>query len=563
MLAVRSSGLSEDSMTGSQAGENLTLFVRPVLQELAEALVRVALSGRNQLGVVVQPMIQAHWSGVAFSLNPLDFSKDELVVEWVQGAGEKLVSGVADPCRVSLPLQESVVAVPTADIAASTFEELRASVSTLGRALDCPVDVEWVIGPNGRLVLVQVRPVVLPPSGEQVLDAPSDFTQLPSIVSSHPKLALRRLAAETGVPMGSACVVVRRLQRELQSSATNAMSRHVAAKSIVLLHPRRLGSKVVREFGALNEGAIEYFTEGCRRYAVRDYPASSRAQESVERVLKLGSERNWVPVVIVQDVLCADATGIARRIGEETLVEIAQGHFVPKGAVETCVFARGTDHAVQPVSIQEQTTAFHFLNGHVISESPIAHRMEYTDTLISTIADTLSPVFRELPESTVEFGVIVRNDRPLVYLIDWAEGDSQTRMPELARMKEGVISAGSARGKVVVVGGDYQSAAMSSHLDDEHSAEPACAGPKVFLCERPSSDLLRFAQTAPLGSGFVFKQASMLCHMAVVLRERGIPAIKIDVELWERAATWERVVLDTAGSVFLTRDDQGEIHARA
>ncbi len=43
----------------------------------------------------------------------------------------------------------------------------------------------------------------------------------------------------------------------------------------------------------------------------------------------------------------------------------------------------------------------------------------------------------------------------------------------------------------------------------------------VFLAEKPSSefvDVLRFAQ------GFIFNEGSLLCHLAVLLRERGIPS---------------------------------------
>jgi hypothetical protein len=43
----------------------------------------------------------------------------------------------------------------------------------------------------------------------------------------------------------------------------------------------------------------------------------------------------------------------------------------------------------------------------------------------------------------------------------------------------------------------------------------------VFLAERPYSE---FVDLLPFASGFIFEEGSMLCHLAVLLREKEIPA---------------------------------------
>jgi hypothetical protein len=92
-LAVRSSGLSEDSVTSSSAGSFLTeLDVKFGSVEATAARVRASASGKP-MGVVVQELVPATISGVAFSVDPTSYSLDSWAVSWVEGSGAKLVSG--------------------------------------------------------------------------------------------------------------------------------------------------------------------------------------------------------------------------------------------------------------------------------------------------------------------------------------------------------------------------------------------------------------------------------------------------------------------------------------
>jgi len=543
-LAVRSSGRNEDSETDSQAGKNVTVFVEPSRDALVKAIREVALHDPlERVGVIIQPFVVGSFAGVAFSANPVNYDRNELVVEWVKGAGESLVSGRMDSTRLMVPLRGPISYAPDWPMEMRSLEQLRRFLLKLEISQSAPVDVEWVATPHNQIILVQVRPIVLPVEGVYALNDVKDFAELPGIVASHPKLALRRTAAELGVPMGSAMVVTRSLPDVPLACDASTLDRHVAAKSVVLLHPRKVDSHVVREFGALHGGDVEFFTSGCRRYAVREYPRGESFTESVQRVLAIGADVNWVPIAIVQDVLCADATGIARRVGDETVIEIAQGHFVPKGTVETCLFSCHPDH-VETLAVQKQSRAYHFLNGHVISEEPLVYHVDYSDSLIALISRTLAPLFDRHAAATVEFGAIVRGDGPLVYLIDWAEGDSADTVPDPGDMGAGIISSGMAQGQVVVVTPPATSSQLDSHLDDDLRSGDESEVPAIYLCDRPSSDLLDTARAACPGSGFVFRHSSMLCHMAVVLRERGLAAITVDQAQWDEARQWPGACLN-------------------
>jgi pyruvate,water dikinase len=110
LLACRSSCTCEDGATASYAGMFETkLNVSSVDSIEAATSVAVesfaALTGAHELykadtsggvAVLVQEMVHCEWSGVAFSVDPVDGS-DVVVIEAVEGLCDKLTSGEVTP----------------------------------------------------------------------------------------------------------------------------------------------------------------------------------------------------------------------------------------------------------------------------------------------------------------------------------------------------------------------------------------------------------------------------------------------------------------------------------
>lgn len=208
-VAVRSSGLDEDSAENSFAGQFSSFLFQtgadPICRALrlcwASAFSRRALAYRKErglslqgigVGVVIQRMVDAERAGVAFSRHPIHvLARDEVLISAVLGAGEGLVSGalnaddyVCDRVQgsvVSRPANKIEMLVRSPDgglrrepVPAERREspvlsegEVRA-VARLAVALEehfgCPQDCEWVME-KGELALVQTRPITnLPPS---------------------------------------------------------------------------------------------------------------------------------------------------------------------------------------------------------------------------------------------------------------------------------------------------------------------------------------------------------------------------------------------------------------
>jgi phosphohistidine swiveling domain-containing protein len=209
-LAVRSSGLDEDSALNSFAGQfSSYLFQRgeaDVIASLklcwASAFSARALAyrkarhlplGDSRVAVVVQRMVDAEVAGVAFSRNvvhPLD--RETLLVSSVFGLGEGLVSGAldADEFTVARDLKtiRSTLAKKTAAVRARSIangggietvplaaeqtdpsltdaqvREVGKLALDLERALGAPQDCEWAYA-SGELHVLQSRPITSLPN---------------------------------------------------------------------------------------------------------------------------------------------------------------------------------------------------------------------------------------------------------------------------------------------------------------------------------------------------------------------------------------------------------------
>jgi pyruvate, water dikinase len=203
-LAVRSSAVGEDSASASFAGQHTSeLGVLPG-KRLLEAVQAVWRSGlcdgalgyRDRLGldrsptmgVVIQPLIDARLAGVLFTRNPIS-GASERVIEASWGLGESVVQGRVIPDRYRLSPDGTLIELTVGDkrtearplpgggVADHWVAAHLAGTPCLDRAklralheltLRCEAvwhgdhDLEWAFTQNGKLHLLQRRPVATP-----------------------------------------------------------------------------------------------------------------------------------------------------------------------------------------------------------------------------------------------------------------------------------------------------------------------------------------------------------------------------------------------------------------
>lgn len=214
-LAVRSSGLGEDSAKRSFAGLHESIInvqgeksiFRAIRTVWASLWSDAALLYRRELAlnplqsgmaIVVQEMVPAQNSGVAFSRDPRNQSLDREIIEAVPGLCSNLVDGLLEPDRWILTHSSGEVIEWCAGERNTTKnhvpllneQDLRLLHTKLNQVEDLfgwPSDIEWATQ-NDKLSILQARPIT---SG--LPDSQSDERQW--YLTLRPKFTqLRRLA---------------------------------------------------------------------------------------------------------------------------------------------------------------------------------------------------------------------------------------------------------------------------------------------------------------------------------------------------------------------------------
>ncbi|HRZ41071.1 MAG TPA: PEP/pyruvate-binding domain-containing protein [Bacteroidales bacterium] len=188
-LAVRSSGTLEDGGKTSFAGQFDTLLGIENSVQLHEAVLRCWESrfgerlvfycrhnaipiSEVKMAVILQGQVDADFSGVVFTANPMTGNDREMVIEAVCGMGEQMVQGSVTPFRFHYDWYHNLFQTihegtncrkETQEPAARMLPEDR--IRQLGdicleiqQFFGEPLDIEWAYA-NGRFHILQARPL--------------------------------------------------------------------------------------------------------------------------------------------------------------------------------------------------------------------------------------------------------------------------------------------------------------------------------------------------------------------------------------------------------------------
>jgi pyruvate,water dikinase len=181
-FAVRSSAVAEDLPDASYAGLYET-YLNVGVGDLADAVRRCFAAattervaayhdGRGGTGagmaVLVQVMVDPVAAGIAFTAHPVTGDRDTVVVTAVAGLGDPLVSGETTGEEWTLPVRGTAAMTrPGPGTGPVLTAEQAGAVASLARAVadryGQPQDVEWAIDHDGRLWLLQARPMTALP----------------------------------------------------------------------------------------------------------------------------------------------------------------------------------------------------------------------------------------------------------------------------------------------------------------------------------------------------------------------------------------------------------------
>ncbi len=178
-VAVRSSATTEDLDDASFAGqqdtflniegeENILAAVKKCWASLFNARAIYYREKNNYLheqaflSVVIQKMVNADTAGVMFTMNPINKSKEEMIIEACFGLGEKLVSGEITPDTFILnkdgTIKENYLNFETRTLSDGQLKELVEIGKKIEAYYQKPMDIEWAIE-AGNIHILQARPI--------------------------------------------------------------------------------------------------------------------------------------------------------------------------------------------------------------------------------------------------------------------------------------------------------------------------------------------------------------------------------------------------------------------
>lgn len=177
-LIVRSSANIEDAKNSSYAGQFNTIL-GVCKSDLEKAIINVYASIFNnravtyskikgmpvrqiKMAVVIQEFIDTDFAGVTFTSNPVMGNKDEMIVEYVRGQGENLVSGKKSPTGIVLDKKnlrvKSTYGDDAAGISGSKVLEVARAAQAIARLFSMDMDIEWGIK-DDKLLIFQARAI--------------------------------------------------------------------------------------------------------------------------------------------------------------------------------------------------------------------------------------------------------------------------------------------------------------------------------------------------------------------------------------------------------------------
>jgi len=167
-VIVRSSAIGEDSDTYSFAGQLDSFVVKNNFESVKAAILKCwdglendrvkayqQVTGKSliEMGVVIQEYLHADYAGVTFTQSP--YEEGTIYTEYVEGGGEKLVSGKITPKNFSVKFnQTSPNSLPF------NSQCLIEKSSFLQKQFGLQLDIEWVAKDN-KIYFVQARPITV------------------------------------------------------------------------------------------------------------------------------------------------------------------------------------------------------------------------------------------------------------------------------------------------------------------------------------------------------------------------------------------------------------------
>lgn len=555
-FAVRSSAVDEDDFAESKAGYYHSYLEAVGAEGVWKVMTEMGreLKDGNRLGIIVQKMQQPEFSGVIFSSDPKNGNRSKLYICTTLGIGEQLMAGLEKGEELEIIIGANKIQIPKSRIGLSVqkLKQLVKMAKRIEKKLNFPVDIEWCIDKDAKkIILLQCRPmtgIFTRENGIIPITEPN-MSELPSYLVSNDKIMLRKLAKENHFAMSNAYLMVCNCQLDIfpHMDFTYQKPEHFRGYSVVLVSPSKIDGKIQRFF--IGDKKRVHSVTKCHRFGVRKVASYAQVELCLADLYQAVRLKQWACSAIIQEILDAKYTGVAKRIPEGYVIEIAKGHFLSKGFISMSAYVM--DFCGRLLYCKEiwQNKYISITEGCVLEyRLKVPEKVAVPESHIKNLITSIQPLLVK-KGMVIEFGML--NDGSLTpYVIDCMQEQNELSEMSLRKIEQGILSSGRREGMLVKLELADDNHALNAHFYNEIADIKPITGKSnyIFYAQMPSIQLLDILNRYDSKRiGFVFKEGSMLCHFAVLLRERGIPAIRgIMEEELEEGEWYEMNTMDAS-----------------
>lgn len=549
-VVVRSSATLEDGAAESYAGIyrseiNLTSIdaVEEAVRQCWAALFteRALFYGRGKvtldIALIVQTFITPLYSGVLFTLDPITGVSDDIVIELNAGGNQSITDGTSAAKRVRIAKDSTTSMGLPENLAPPLLKAAKQIEALLGG----PVDIEWAW--DGHQV--------------QILQA--------RLLTTHQRLTARTAWASQeavdqvyALELGRAeRLFMRQLQKKVwyrQFCQTHSL------KTFALLYVTYTPNELLQ---VANELLAELHSPIVRIHWGSHTVLTPRA----DLVDTLIAGRHHNPIgdgtyscAQIGDVIPAEASGFATCLASgQVFIEAfpAGVEGIKEGGLSPTTYLIDTQDKVvkEAIAAFNQRGTIDIAQGNWVAEPVATFHLHLSATELLEITNAT----RQL---TAAFGEV---------RLEWYTFQNHGFVKDLSIESEAialagddiVLSPGTATGVVVKItdaaafdrlARGYEISVVSHGHDEGIYSEEAIQhiellvqqyGDVILVADYPSIGLIPLIRSV---KGFVFARSSLLCHTAIVLRERHIPAITIQAA-FDQLQQGERISISDAGII--------------
>lgn len=543
-IAIRSSASIEDSRRSSFAGQfDTKLYVNK--GEVCEAIKSVIASLYTEnliflvdqlslepkdyyMGIIFQEMIFAEKSGVLFTQHPISKNQSVVYIEEVEGAGEQLASGKVRANGYILEKKNEGYC--------TYHHSLIDAAIILERLFGCHVDVEWCYL-NKKLYILQARPII---DKKEFIRIINNFVFHMHDLNSETYRYLFNLKNRYGSYQK---------KKNLYKFCEENNIVHLEWKFIVY-SDKNLENLEINRFIENNNLYIVSFNQ--------NRPLLKKVDDIKKELIKyslMNKSTNQYCVSLREHPLNKYAV-LSYVSGSNIVLEVAKGkvRWINVGDITPTKYILNQQNEVIEENIKKHYEYVFDFSKMAFDKCNILSETKLSKKLLSRISSYTRLLDSRFKGNIFEWWVV---DEEQFYCSDMTEVEDNAKIWNINSISPGYVDG-------VIVKLDNIPANLLKEINTKskisiHDSNKYRINNKflrdfykkikkykkinqkiILLCEKPYLFITPLIREV---DGIVFKEASKLCHLSIIIREMGIPAI--EVSNFEELKTGDLYIIDS------------------